>query len=80
MQDVQAKKPYRMFARAVDENGELPLERVVVLMQKLMSHLDLDSVLVEIIDTAQSLLDPPCVERSQSRSGRRLMPPARSAR
>jgi len=44
-----------MFARAVDENGQLPLERVVVLMQKLMAHFDLDSVLFEIVETAQSL-------------------------
>ncbi|HEX5488073.1 MAG TPA: GAF domain-containing SpoIIE family protein phosphatase [Rhodanobacteraceae bacterium] len=44
-----------MLARAVDGNGELPLERVVGLMQKLMSHLDLESVLVEIVDTAQLL-------------------------
>jgi phosphoserine phosphatase len=44
-----------MFARAVDENGELPLERVVALMQKLMSNFDLGSVLAEIVGTAQSL-------------------------
>jgi phosphoserine phosphatase len=33
----------------------LPLERVVTLMQKLFAHFDLDSVLAEIVDTAQSL-------------------------
>jgi phosphoserine phosphatase len=44
-----------MFARAVDANGGLPLERVVSLMQKLMSHLDLASVLTEIVETAQAL-------------------------
>ncbi|MEO8778749.1 MAG: hypothetical protein ABI389_08750 [Rhodanobacter sp.] len=43
-------------SRALDEHGALPLERVVALMQKLMSHFDLDSVLAEIVDTAQTLL------------------------
>lgn len=52
---VSEKRPHPMYARAVDENGELPLERVVALMQKLMSHFDLDSVLAEIVDTAQLL-------------------------
>ena len=46
---------YQHLARAVDANGELPLERVVALMQKLMSHLDLAAVLAEIVDTGQSL-------------------------
>ncbi|MGH8233004.1 MAG: PP2C family protein-serine/threonine phosphatase [Rhodanobacteraceae bacterium] len=55
MPDLQAKKPHLMIARAVDANGELPLERVVALMQNLMSHFDLDSVLTEIVTTAQTL-------------------------
>lgn len=55
MQDLQAKKSHRMVARATDENGELPLKRVVALMQRLMSHFDLDSVLAEIVATAQTL-------------------------
>lgn len=55
MHDSRARKPHPMLARAVDGNGELPLERIVGLMQKLMSHLDLESVLVEIVDTAQLL-------------------------
>jgi phosphoserine phosphatase len=55
MQSPPEKPAHPMFARALDANGELPLERVVTLMQKLLSHFDLDSVLVEIVDTAQSL-------------------------
>lgn len=55
MQDLQVKKSHRMVARATDENGELPLKRVVALMQRLMSHFDLDSVLAEIVATAQTL-------------------------
>ncbi len=55
MNDSPQKHPHAMFARAVDENGGLPLERIVALMQKLMSHFDLASVLGEIVDTAQSL-------------------------
>ena len=55
MSDVRAGPAHAMFARTLDEHGELPLERVVVLMQKLMSHFDLDSVLTEIVDTTQIL-------------------------
>jgi len=55
MNDSSQKQPHTMFARAVDENGGLPLERIVALMQKLMSHFDLESVLAEIVDTAQAL-------------------------
>lgn len=55
MKEPPEKHPHPMFARAVDENGQLPLERVVALMQKLMSHFDLQSVLAEIVGTAQSL-------------------------
>jgi phosphoserine phosphatase RsbU/P len=55
MQASPEKPTHPMFARAVDENGQLPLDRVVTLMQRLMSHFDLDSVLAEIVDTAQSL-------------------------
>lgn len=55
MHGLPAEQPHRMFARAVDANGELPLERVVALMQKLLAHFDLESVLVEIVDTAQTL-------------------------
>ena len=42
--------------RSADAHGEMPLERIVGLMQNLLSHFDLDSVLVEIVDTAKSLL------------------------
>lgn len=55
MQVSPEMRPYPILARAVDENGELPLERVVALMQKLMAHYDLESVLAEIVDLAQSL-------------------------
>jgi len=55
MNQPTEKQPHTLFARAVDANGELPLERVVALMQKLMSHYDLQSVLAEIVDTAQLL-------------------------
>jgi phosphoserine phosphatase len=55
MKDEPRKQPYQTIARAVDEHGELPLERVVGLMQRLMSNLDLESVLAEIVDTAQTL-------------------------
>src|SRR5690348_5370048 len=55
MNESSQKHPHTMFARAVDEHGGLPLERIVSLMQKLMSHFDLESVLAEIVDTAQSL-------------------------
>jgi len=55
MAPQQNPHSHPMFARAADANGELPLERVVVLMQKLLSHFDLASVLTEIVDTAQSL-------------------------
>ena len=55
MPELRSGPTHAMFARALDEHGGLPLERVVVLMQKLMSHFDLDSVLSEIVDTAQTL-------------------------
>ena len=55
MNDSQQKRPHAMLARALDDSGQLPLERVVTLMQKLMSHFDLAAVLAEIVDTAQSL-------------------------
>ncbi len=55
MPKFQAGSTHEMFARELGEHGELPLERVVALMQKLMSHFDLDSVLAEIVDTAQTL-------------------------
>ena len=42
--------------RSADVHGEMPLERIVGLMQNLLSHFDLDSVLAEIVDTAKSLL------------------------
>lgn len=51
----ESPQVYPHLARAVDANGELPLGRVVALMQKLMSHLDLAAVLGEIVDTAQTL-------------------------
>lgn len=47
--------PHLHLARAVDSNGDLPLDRVVALMQKLLAHFDLESVLEEIVDTAQLL-------------------------
>ncbi len=37
-------------------HGEIPLERIVGLMQSLLSRPDLDSLLEEIVDTAKSLL------------------------
>ena len=55
MPELRSGPTHAMFARALDEHGALPLERVVELMQKLMSHLDLDSVLTEIVDTTQNL-------------------------
>lgn len=55
MPELPSGPTHAMFARVLDEHGELPLERVVALMQKLMSHFDLDSVLTEIVDTAQTL-------------------------
>ena len=55
MPELQPGPSHAMFARALDEHGELPLERVVALMQKLMAHLDLDSVLAEIVNTTQTL-------------------------
>ncbi len=55
MQDLRIKKPHPMYDRAVDKTGKLQLERVVALMHRLMSHFDLNSVLVEIVDTAQAL-------------------------
>lgn len=55
MQAFPANRQHPVLAREFDENGELPLDRVVALMQKLMSHIDLDSVLSEIVDTVQSL-------------------------
>ena len=53
MHGQPAEHPH--LARAVDANGDLPLGRVVALMQKLLAHFDLESVLVEIVDTAQTL-------------------------
>jgi phosphoserine phosphatase len=55
MQDSKSETAHPMLARAFDANGELPLERVVALMQKLLSQLDLSAVLAEIVDTAQKL-------------------------
>ena len=55
MPELRPGPTHAMFARAFDERGGLPLERVVALMQKLMSHFDLDSVLTEIADTAQTV-------------------------
>jgi len=55
MHSPPADQTHPMFARSVDETGQLPLESVVTLMQRLMTHFDLDAVLGEIIDTAQSL-------------------------
>jgi sigma-B regulation protein RsbU (phosphoserine phosphatase) len=55
MPKFQAGPAHAMFARTLDEHGELPLERIVALMHKLMAHFDLDSVLAEIVDTAQTL-------------------------
>lgn len=55
MSELQSGTRHAMFARALDEHGELPLERVVALMQKLMAQLDLDAVLAEIVNTTQTL-------------------------
>src|SRR5262249_35544207 len=52
---ARAPAEYPHLARAADANGDLPLERVVALMQKLLSHFDLESVLVEIVEPAQML-------------------------
>lgn len=72
MPELRPGPAHAMFARALDEHGGLPLERVVALMQKLMSHFDLASVLSEIADTAQTvfgaelvtlwMLDPPSAQ------------------
>ena len=55
MPELRTGSTHAMFVRALDEHGELPLERVVALLQKLMAHLDLDSVLAEIVNTTQTL-------------------------
>ena len=55
MPELRTGSTHAMFVRALDEHGELPLERVVALLQKLMAYLDLDSVLAEIVNTTQTL-------------------------
>lgn len=55
MPELQSGSTHEIFVRALDEHGALPLERVVALMQKMMSHFDLESVLAEIARTAQTL-------------------------
>ncbi|HEV7123189.1 MAG TPA: GAF domain-containing SpoIIE family protein phosphatase [Rhodanobacter sp.] len=55
MSKFQAGPAHAKFARVLETQGELPLERIVALLQKLMSHFDLASVLSEIADTAQTL-------------------------